>query len=216
MKVFSEQANLRAVHIARAMVAALVVMIASACSSPPPPPPPAPPPAAPPDIAFVHPNGDDRDLGTEQAPFKTLAQALSSKRSEIRLHPAKYKIGRTLITRPVRMTSTATGALFQGSVSVATDDVSFERITVDGGLEAAQSRRLQLSHVKLLAGEREDALALVGSSARIQDADIRCGPQTCIQITTSTVTIQGLRFTAGTPQCFWDGHPDKPPGEVQR
>ncbi|MEL7369726.1 MAG: right-handed parallel beta-helix repeat-containing protein [Myxococcota bacterium] len=193
-----EQANVFFVHVARAMVGAFAALIASACSSPPPPPPPAPPPpaASPPDVAFVHPNGDDRDPGTLSAPFKTLARALSSKQPTIQLHPAEYKIGRTLISRAVRITSTATGARFLGSVSVATDDVAFERITVEGGLDAAQSRNLKLSKVSILAGNREDALSLVGSQAQIDSLDVGCGPQTCVQITTSTVTIRGLRFNA--------------------
>ncbi len=142
----------------------------------------------------MHPEGDDRDPGTREAPFRTLIRALKSRRSTIELHPSTYSVGRAFVTRPVRIAATATGAVVRGSLFITADGAHLDRLTVDGGIEVARSMGIKLSRLTVRPGRREDAITFFDSTGDIEDVRVECGPETCVHVTTSTLTFRTLRL----------------------
>ena len=174
---------------------ALVLIAICGCRTPPPPP---PPPPAPPPTAYVHPKGDDRDDGSEAAPFRTVARALSARKARIRVHAGTYPVGRLFITQPVDLASTSTGAVLKGAIFVTADDTRIEGFRIEGGLDGAQSDRFLVKNVEIEPVDREDALTIVGSTATLESLRLQCGEETCLHVTTSTVTLNDADMTGAS------------------
>lgn len=149
-------------------------------------------------VVYVDTQGDDRDPGSPEAPFQTLARALRERTAEIRVGPGSYPMGRLLLTRPIRIVATSTGTTLRGRVSVSGSDIAMRGLTLQGSLEVTHSRDFQLDGVTMLPEQTDDTVAMVRSTGRLEDTVIRCAPQTCMQVRTSTVVIRGLRLEAPT------------------
>ena len=175
----------------RRLICVVFGALLASCTRPVPvrPPPPAP---APPAEVFVHPKGDDRDTGNADAPIRTVPRALALRKPIIRLHPAEYDVGRLYITRPVSLVATSTGVRLKGLVFITAQSVTLEGVSIEGGLEAAKATDLRLTKVQVEPANQEDTVSLIDTTAHLDDIELRCAAETCLQINTSTVVINRL------------------------
>lgn len=155
------------------------------------------PPIQQPSTFFVAPNGNDSAAGTRDAPFRTIAHALTVKEAtEIALAPGQYVEGELSISRRIAILGPEEGgAIITGHVRIAADEVVLSRVDVLRGVEVSRVRGVVIDQLAIKAGEYDDALSISSSSASLIELALTCGVETCVQVTTSTITARGLKLT---------------------
>lgn len=156
------------------------------------------PPILIPSTVFVAPTGNDATgAGTREAPFKTIAHALTIKdATEIALAPGQYVEGELGVSKRIAILGPEEGgATITGHVRITADEVVLSRVDVLRGVELSRVRGVVIDHLAIKAGEYDDALAISSSSASLLELVLSCGPETCVQVTTSTITARGVKLT---------------------
>jgi len=152
----------------------------------------APPP--PPEVAYVSPDGGDLADGTEEAPFASLRRALSTTRPRIVLLPGVFPEPEVVVNRPVRIEGSQPGAAtLQGHLFITSEQVQIQDLEITDGLAVHLAQDFHVQNATISASRQEDTISLVSSRGRLRDLNVTCGQQTCLQTTTATVRINGLR-----------------------
>lgn len=154
--------------------------------------PPPPPVTA---IAYVSPTGDDSADGDRDAPFQSIEKALAGDFDRIILLPGAYDPKRLNLRRRVVMEGEGTVVL-RGHVFVEASDVTLRNVSIGGGLAASFVERLTVESATVAPGLEDDAVSLTRSSGTFRRVRLTCGPETCLQATTATVTIDDCRAEA--------------------
>ncbi len=141
---------------------------------------------------FVSPDGGDRAEGTRQQPFASIARALRSPATKIVLLPGVHPEPQITIGRAVALEGVKTASV-AGHVFVSTAEVSLKNLRLLGGLAIYLSPNAQVQSATISANLQEDALSVVRSRARLVDLTLRCGSETCLGVTSATVSVSGLR-----------------------
>lgn len=157
-------------------------------------------PPPPPEVAYVSPDGGDLADGTEASPFATLARALRSGRPRIVLLPGVFPEPEVVVSREVIIEGAERGrAVLDGHLFVSGAEVTVRRLEVTGGIATHLARGLSVEGATVAAGAKDDALSLVSSVARLEDLALECGPETCLQATSATVSAARVRARATRP-----------------
>lgn len=147
-------------------------------------------PSAPPGRAvFVAPTGDDAARGSESSPFRTIGRALAvADASPITLAPGNYD-DEIEIDRPVTIAGAADGAILGGHVRISGRAVKLAHLTLARGLSVSAATDAVLEDLKVQPAGTPHTIQLTGSAARLQRLDVECGAETCLEISSSTVTL---------------------------
>lgn len=147
-----------------------------------------PPPPAVSTTAYVSPTGQDTGSGGRDAPFKSIEKALSGDFDRIVLLPGAYASERVDVHRRVLLEGEGT-VVIRGHVFVDANEVRLRNVSIGGGLAASFVKRLEVDSATIAAGMKDDAVSLTRSSGTLRRVKLTCGPETCLQATTATVTI---------------------------
>ncbi len=174
----------------------VVLFAATSCASSNGGPDDKPPPTGPATV-YVSPRGDDQAAGTREAPFRTIAHALTiSGAQAIALSPGEYVEGELTISRRIAVLGPEEGgAVLTGRVRITADEVVLSRADVLRGIDVSHAKGVVIDNLSIRPGEGNDALGISSSTATLTDLSITCGPETCVQITTSTVSARTLRLS---------------------
>lgn len=155
------------------------------------------PPTGGPATVYVSPLGSDQAAGTREAPFKTIAHALGiSGAQAIALAPGEYVEGELTISRRIAVLGPEEGgAVLTGRVRITADEVVLSRADVLRGIDVSHAKGVVIDNLSVRPGEGDDALSISSSMATLTDLSINCGLETCVQITTSTVSARTLKLT---------------------
>lgn len=177
----------------RAAALGLAVLLACARTEHPGPPPPPPPLEL-----WVSPSGNDQNAGTEQSPLLTIAAALAKSATKIALMPGGHP-GEVRLDRAVELRGASGGvALLLGHVSVIADQVSIEGVSLAAGLSVFQAKEVRIRRGRIEAGPKDEAVAIQGAQAQLAELELSCGPETCLEVATSTVELHQLRILASS------------------
>lgn len=144
--------------------------------------------------AYVSPAGSDDGPGTRDRPFRTLRRALETDYATVHLLPGEHLEPELTIGRQVALRGPEDrSARVAAHVFVRAHDVTLQHLEVAGGLTAHRARRLLVESSSIAAGEREDTVSLTSSQATLRRVALSCGFETCVQVTTSTASLEGLR-----------------------
>ncbi|MBK6688433.1 MAG: hypothetical protein IPG45_28425 [Deltaproteobacteria bacterium] len=175
----------------RAAALSLVALFACARTEHPGPTPPPPPLEI-----WVSPSGNDQNAGTEQSPLLTIAAALAKSATKIALMPGGH-LGDVRLDRAVELRGAGGGAaLLLGHVLVIADQVSIEGVSLAAGLSVFQAKEVRVRRGRIEAGPKDEAVALQGARAELSELELSCGPETCLEVATSTVELHQLRLLA--------------------
>ncbi len=155
-----------------------------------------PPPPGPRTTAYVSPTGDDAADGNERTPYRTLAKALGGIEQRIVLLRGAYDEERIAIDRPVSVVGDG-AVVVRGHVFITGNEVTLDHLSIGGGLAAHFVESLSVKNATISAGLKDDALSLTRSSASLAHVKLACGPMSCLQATTATVTIEDCIATGG-------------------
>lgn len=153
------------------------------------------------DVAYVSPDGGDAAEGTEEAPFASLARALRTDRSKVVLLPGTFPEPQVVVSRAVRIEASAPGqAILDGHLFISASEVSVAGVNVTGGVGVHLAHDVVISSATVAYGLKDDAVSVVSSEVRLVDLHLSCGPETCLQVTTSTVDVSNVvaRADAGS------------------
>ena len=145
---------------------------------------------------FVSPQGDDAAAGDEARPMRTVTRALSAPgATAVVLRPGRYVESPT-IAHDVALTGEG-GVVIEGTITIGAVVASFVRVDIDGGLVVGGAKNLSLSSLTVRSSSTSDAIALADSVASLTDVELFCGPETCLQVGTSTLAAVGLVLSPG-------------------
>lgn len=127
----------------------------------------------------------------------TIAAALAKSATKIALLPGGHT-GDVRLDRAVELRGAGGGVvLLLGHVSVVADQVSIEGISLAAGLSVYQAKEVRIRRGRIDAGPKDEAVALQGARAELAELELGCGPETCLEVATSTVELHQLRLLAG-------------------
>lgn len=156
--------------------------------------PPPPPPPAMRTKAYVSVDGDDAADGSEVTPFNTIARALDDDADIVIVRPGIYVEPEITIARRVSVEGEY-GAVLTGRVLVANDDVRWQRVDVMGGMSINLAERVVVSTATISPGTRDDTISIGSGSATLEGLVLKCGPETCVQVTTSTASLSAVTMS---------------------
>ncbi len=156
-----------------------------------------PPPPPPPDITvhYVAPGGDDSWEGSKERPFATIAKALQQPVPKIVLLGGTFEEPEINIDKEVMIEGLdGDRSVLLGHVYLSAEGVELRRLELQRGL-AVHRASAALAQLKVEPGDQDDAISIVSSTAQLKDVQMSCGAETCLQITTSTATVEGAIAT---------------------
>lgn len=146
---------------------------------------------------WVGPSGNDQNSGTQQAPLLTIAAALSRGATKVALLAGGH-VGDVRVDRAVELRGAGEGvALLLGHVSVIADQVTIEGVSFAGGLSVFQAQNVRVRRGRIEPGPKDEAVAVQGAQVELIELEVSCGPETCLEVATSTVQLKQLRLIAG-------------------
>jgi hypothetical protein len=142
------------------------------------------------EVAYVSPEGGDAAEGTEAAPFATLERALRTDRPRIVLLAGTLPEAQVVVSRSVRIEAKEAGrAALDGHLFISASDVTLHGVHILGGVGVHLARGVRVESATVAFGLKDDAVSVVSSEVALSDLTLRCGPETCLQVTTSTVEV---------------------------
>jgi hypothetical protein len=147
---------------------------------------------------FVSPAGNDAAPGTRAQPLRTIERALANEdAAEIVLASGEYAERDVTISRRIALLGPEDGsATLNGHLVVRANEAVVHHLVVERGVEVALASNIVIDHVVARPGDRDDTFLINGASGTLSNLDVSCGPETCLQVTSSTITLTGLKLTA--------------------
>lgn len=150
---------------------------------------------------FVDPKGDDdRGDGTRESPFRTIAAALLPEGLErIVVAPGRYDEEEIVVTRSVEVFGPGDGqATLNGHLEIEANGVRIHGLDVTRGLAIRTSEAVTISALRVASATRADALFVDRSNVDLLDLRLEGGAETCLSISSSTVTAERLELVGST------------------
>ncbi len=147
--------------------------------------------------SYVATTGGDAADGSEATPFKTIGRALDGDADVVIVRPGIYVEPDVTIARRVSVEGEF-GAVLAGQVLIANDDVRWQRVDVMSGISINLAERVVVSTATISPGTRDDTISVASGSASLEGLVVKCGPETCVQATTSTAALSAVVMSPAT------------------